>query len=382
MPTKPNSSEVFSRKVAGIISRFVTPLLRFQTTELASVFAIESHQWRVGTQAVPKKGLIYIIARSAYREFEKTYPIENRSDLKAVLDQQFEGQDCIHQIQKTANHQSLVKTFVFDSQLMQSLPAFCVLLPESLVLHAALQQKHCKVALVDQAYTWFLYVRAEHFSSQLASRLCSDLNTFSMVNGVPQEIEELNISPGAKPALLLQGLKSLSPALLLNFVRYKRPQGKALPWRAIGITAFVVLLGYFSASTLYLNWTATSAAQAIAGFGPDVDQVMAQKQQFEDLKTKLDKTQQLLAQQKSSLPVWSLLLHLLQSGANISAFQWQNGQLVVQGTTPVATALVEAITKLPYVSKAAFSEATRRERELDSFSIKIEFRQEAVNAAK
>ncbi|OBP15324.1 hypothetical protein A5320_08140 [Rheinheimera sp. SA_1] len=373
---------MFSSKLAGIVARFITPMLRFQTLEDCYVFAVESYKWRIGTQASPSKGLVYIAARRSYLEFEKVYPIESSSDLKAVLNQQFEGRDCIHLIQKTANHQSLVKTFIFDTKLISALPAFSILLPESVVLHAALQDRHCKSVIRDEGQSWFLYVRAAHFSSQISNIICGDLDTFSMVNGVPQDIEEIDIQPSDKPALLMKGLKSISPTSLLNFIRYKRQQAQPLPWREIGVSTVAGLLCYLSLSSFYLHWTESSASKIVASFGSDVDLVMTEKQQVEELQLKLNKAQQLLLQHENTWPVWSTLLHLLDNGVSLSSFQWQNGHLIVKGTTPVATGLIEALTKLSYVSRATFTDPTRRERDLDSFSIKIEFRLEAEDAKK
>ncbi|MBU2225654.1 MAG: hypothetical protein KKB00_16615 [Gammaproteobacteria bacterium] len=368
--------------MAGIVAHFITPMLRFQTLEDNYVFDVESYKWRIGTQAIPSKGLIYIAARRTYLEFEKVYPIENASDLKAVLNQQFEGRDCIHQVTKASNHQSLVKTFIFDSKLVAGLPAFSILLPESVVLHAALQERHCKSVIRDEGLSWFLYVRSEHFSSQIANAICEDLDSFSMVNGVPQDIEKIEILPYGKPELLMQGLKRLSPSVLLNFTRYKRQQAKPLPWREIGLSTLVGLLFYFSISSFYLQWTERSASKVVEGFGTEVDLLMSEKQQVEDLQLKLNKIQQLLLQQEPTWPVWSTLLHLLDRGVNLSAFQWQNRNLLVKGEIPEATGLIEALIKLPYVSKATFTDPTRRERDLDSFSIKIEFRLEAEDAKK
>jgi len=382
MSTNQGIPQVFSSKLAGIVARFITPMLRFQTIENCYVFAVESYKWRIGTQAIPTKGLVYIAARRTYLEFEKIYPIENISDLKAVLNQQFEGRDCIHQVQKTSSHQSLVKTFIFDSKLVAALPAFSILLPESVVLHAAMQDRHCKLVIRDEGLSWFLYVRSEHFSSQIANAICGDLDTFSMVNGVPQDIEKIEIPLHDKPELLMQGLKRLSPSVLLNFTRYRKQQSKPLPWREIGITTLVGLLFYFSISSFYLQWTESSASKIVEGFGSEVDLVMTEKQQVEDLQLKLTKIQHLLLQQEATWPVWSTLLHLLDLGVNLSAFQWQNGNLLVKGEIPEATGLIEVLTKLPYVNKATFTDPTRRERDLDTFSIKIEFRLEADDAKK
>ncbi len=377
MPIELNSYRHLSRKVTAVLAAFGCGRLRF--IEDRGQFTVRKTPQGWDISSTLASGLLYVVERHCYREIEKTYPIERLADLKDVLAQQYAGEHCSHVISESTEHQRRVVTFVYQKSLKSQLPRFCVLLPESLVLAAAYAGHHKKALIQSEDGSWFLYVRGDKFSSQTASALCPDMDRFAMVHGVPDTIPHESVSATAKIDLLMSGLAKIPPPLYLNFITIQNQASKPVPWKLIGAAAFSVLLAYFTTVTLYLQFVKNGAEQKLQQISSETTKLLKTQRQQEQLLEQLTATQALLSQQQFSSRTWSIAFYFLENDVKISSLLWAEGTLTVQGAVPDAVNLLQRVTALPYVRQAKFSESTRRERDLDNFSMAIVFADEVTH---
>ena len=377
MPIDSNLYRRSSRNFTAALAAFGVGRLRFIGGQGQFSVSRTSDGWSLSETS--KNGLLYVAERNCYREIEKIYPIERLTDLRSVLAQQYAGEHCAHIIFDAADHQRRVITFVYHKFLKSKLPRICILLPESFVLAAFFEGNHNKSVIQSNAGQWFLYVRGNRFSSQIAGTLCPDIERFSVIHGAPDTISQEYVSVTEKNALIINGLRKISPQLYWNFITTHTHNSKPFPWKSIGLVIFAGMLTYFSAVTLYLEYVQREAVQRLELISSETTLLVKKQQQQEQISTQLEAIQNLINQQQASNRLWSVVFYFIDNEVKISSLRWEEGQFTVQGGAPDADKLLQRVTEMPYVKQATFSEATRRERGMDSFSMAIVFVDEPNN---
>lgn len=321
---------------------------------------------------------VSIISRSLYSEYHKAYPIAEINELKQVLKQQFADKLAIHLISADVNHQRQVVSFIFSSKLAERLPFFCLLLPESLVVHAGLEDDVVQADLGGAR--WFLYKNGRTFSSQLGSALCASLTSFALIQGVPENTLSVYYDDKSMPSLLLKGLKNLTPKSLYSAVNFAIPTTSQLPWKAISITCIAALVLYFSIVSAYLAAVYPAREAEVAQLNDTVQSVFLKQKQYESVLQQIQEVNDEISKHRSVYPLWLVSRHLLELNVTMQSAELIGHELTIVGNTDNAIQVLSAITELDFVNTASFSQPTRRSRGRETFTIRISLKIEAPYA--
>lgn len=363
--------------VSRLVNSFLLRLSGYVDTDGVKLFKQGNGGICFKAETENKLPLISIVGRTLYSEYHKSYPIADLRELKQVLKQLHSDRMAIHLISQEVNHQRQVMSFVFSPKLNNNLPTLCFLLPESLVAYAGLKEEILQAEFYGK---WFLYKNDKFFSSQLVSSLCSNLQTFGLIHGIPETTSTASFTESDTPSFLFQSVKKLNTSQMVSAFRFALPERKAIPWKPLMFIGVGALTLYFSFISLYLAVVYPDREEQVRQLSDQVQSALSTQEKYDLTYEQLDVVYSELNRQRSVFPVWLVLKHLAGLDVDLQSSELTGDELVVNGRAENAIQILSAISDLSIVKSASFSQPTRRSRNQEVFSIRIAFKPEAWNA--
>jgi hypothetical protein len=362
----------------SLIKKLMSDLLQKWTRQsvvywLDQPLMLTTDQWcwaALDGQPRPYFARIVILARKHYLEFVKTYPLTDKTELKAVLSEEYaEHPYVLHQFDTSEPNQTKVCSFVLSPAVISSAEAW-VFFPETLLLATSFAQSN---VVIDCAEQQFYLHSAEGLSvSQRHGPLCSTATMFSLNNGLPESLPVVQLVGQGYIESVLLGLKTcVLKGRSWGCWTIGKNFAADIKWRTL--TGFVggALALYLILVTLYMNLSIEIRQTAIAELGPGVNQLLDSQSRQQQLAQSYSSLSLLRKDTGSTAQVWSLVQSLVAAKVNLFALSYENKTLTIRGSAARATDVLSALLNSPYVKTAEFSAPVRNENGVEVFVIAI-----------
>jgi len=336
--------------------------------------------------------LMLIVARPFYSEQARSYPIENKKELKKLLaleaDASSSGEDLVFHhwpSNKThddkGNSQSQINLWQFSKEV----PSAFLRLPETLLL-ALSCNKNQVLALNtktegDTEDNEHNNEKAELFVTRSNSSIYS-LTKTSVINSVQRFAMSVGVAQSksqttaiiAKQGLATQlalGCKVLTLPLIASFIQKPKVADRLQLLKNTAIPLLLVLAVYLAGSSAYLVYKENSLQQQLANQSSDVSAALNQQVNVDQQLSRYQALQGFVATQRNTADLWLVMSKLLPQ-AQFTNVRIAAGRYVLRGKTKKATDLLELLSVNQAVKGAKFDFPVRKSRGQESFVISFE----------
>ncbi|WDE13269.1 hypothetical protein [Thalassomonas haliotis] len=310
---------------------------------------------------------LLILSRQYYSELAKTYPIDNKSELKKLLKLEFIDEPSTHYHvwhQKDGYSQVNIWRFV------NNIPAALITLPESLLI--ALGNDDAQVAQVKTDSTLFVGRHNALVHSALSNTVITSCQRFVMSTGVLDSRPIRNISADTFAQQLASGFnKAIFPALSA-FIRAPERALNLQIVKKILIPFSLVFSCYLIASSTYLVGINYLLQQGGKDQTKEINQVLAAQQEVDLSLQRFLQLKAFWAEQQNSSQLWLVLPELFPY-AQFSNIRIVDGRYVLRGSAQKATDLLARLSSLEQVVDAKFDYPTRKSKGRELFVIGFSF---------
>lgn len=350
------------------------------TNELRGVRFNRADQQIVYSQALPASVDVLVLGKEHYREENRVLPIQSRRELNKILALECAANDSdivTYHIGDYIDGERRVVLWHCSAQLLIDKglkPLF--ILPETLLLLSAKPEQ--LVILEREEKTFWFYNRQGHYLSAGKKGLIANTSMFKASAGLADDTKQCDINAdNYLPALFAQMTAVLSGNLLGLRTRLHKMEPK--DWRDYakycGLSAVLLLGGYFSLTSLYLQMRLDSAVTTSAGYGDQTKAIFALQNQL----TKVEAQQAQLAQVDSKLGapsvIWRLLSPLIQQGISVDQISYlPDGTFLLRGVADKDTAVLEFLNNDEIVMEPQLRAATRSSDKGDAFDISLKIK--------
>jgi len=309
------------------------------------------------------KSLLLIACRRYYTELSRSYPIENRSEVKKLVKLEYQGQKVFYKIAKVDNGKTQVNIWVFSAQLPQAF----LTLPESLLFSTLLTNNDI-LKVNGQHSPLFVAKHNEVVSSQLAGALITNPQSFAMAIGLPGNAKVNELTPEARVSALLTSLKALSIADLSLFFTLPPVKPTSHTIKTALLPSVVLFVMYMFGSSAYLLVYKAYLQSQIEQQTDGINTALDISANMEAQLARYTVTRKFMSKQKDVAAVWLVMVELFPE-AEFSRFQLEQGRFVLAGQVERATTLLEQLNAHPFVKEARFDNPTRNSRGKEYFVI-------------
>lgn len=372
----PKIVEIWPQLPTGIVpllQKLVETFVSVCSKQQLSSWKFTSHNAVLVNTTTAK--FIQILGRECYSEQHKQYPALSGSALKAVLAQEFSGQQVLHRVGLLQNGQQQVTTYLLFPTVTDKLKTG-FWLPETLLLGSALPGEI--LAIQESGQRFFCCQWNDQSYSGLQTAICADANRFKMVQGLPTDLPVRHLSQSEYQLFLLRGLSALP---LQSYAGFWRTQQSSISfnWRAVLGAGLIGWSCYLALVSGGLHWQNSRIQQQSEVMGPKVNELLDLQKQYETTRALqqeiADSFQQAVYPEQLSL----LLLSLTSEQVTVERVQLKGGAAELTARAAKATAALSAIQQMPFVASANYTNATRRVGESEQFTVSIQFRSGAAS---
>jgi len=348
---------------------------------------------KVTTDKADKKpnNLILIVARPFYSEQARSYPIDNKKELKKLLaleaDSSSNAEDVIfhHWPSNKANDdkgnsQSQINLWQFSKQV----PNAFLRLPETLLL-ALTCKKNQVLALTtdseadsdgnsngnkDKAELYLTRSNSSVYSLTKTS-VINSVQRFAMSVGIAQSKSTNVIANKNLATQLALGCKSLTLPLITSFIQKPKVADRLQLLKNTAIPLLLVLAVYLASTSAYLVYKENSLQQQLANQSSDVSAALTQQVNVDKQLSRYQTLQGFVATQRNTAYLWLVMAKLLPQ-AQFTNVRITGERYVLRGKATKATDLLELLSVNQAVKGAKFDFPVRKNRGQESFVISFE----------
>jgi hypothetical protein len=310
-----------------------------------------------------KNPAIIIIARPFYRESSKQYPIENKGEVKKLLQLELQEQanSYFYNWGIKDNH-SLVNIWHFN----ESVPEAFIRIPESLVI--AFSANNHQITLCQTDKPIFVSRSKPIIHSMAKAGHINSSTRFAMSAGITQAHPDKIIESRSIGYELAKGLKSLGLSVLASFVQLPKSENRVLLIKKAVVPFAVLCSAYLIVTSAYLTIKVSLLEPQLSQQGSQVNLALQQQSLFDRNIKRYQSLKSLLGSQHNTAPLWLVMLEVFPQ-AKFTNIGFINQRIVLRGETTKATSLLEQLTNNPLVDNAKFDFATRQIRKKEVFVI-------------
>ncbi|WP_404341346.1 hypothetical protein [Pseudoalteromonas mariniglutinosa] len=321
------------------------------------------------------KPWLLIVARKHYSILHKSYPALSLTELKALLKISQQHQNTLKSLIEITINKEIdgfdVKTIIFDNEYATQLSQAWLLIPETEVLAQQLTDKqlyelHTPVGLLFYSQSDFV----SH--SAYCGGLIHSITTYKHSIGVADDVTVNKIAQQHYLSFLAEQFSSLSVTQLPKIASFNK-NNKVSPWQLHALYWGPLLsISLYLAVAVGWQWFSISQTeQAIASQSENANELLLQKQQLDQLNSKIALFNQHIANHPLALSDWEVVNSALSTGMIINRFSFRQGKLTLTGESANANATISEITKLSQVKSAIFTSGVRKYRGSERFEIEI-----------
>jgi len=332
-----------------------------------------------------KQPLILIVSRPFYSEQTRTYPVDNKSELKKLLALEL-SELTIDEKANTYYH-----NWGSDSSLMNGsskvnlwkfqniVPSAFLQLPESLLLAITIkntqiiQKQETQEKSIQKEGTQNLYITrlGDTIYSLVQTNIISSVQRFAMSVGISQVEDTKIIENNNLAEQLALGMKKLPLPLVMDFIQLPQVESRLSFFKKIFIPSLFVIIMYLFASSGYLSYKLHSLQGKLESQKEEVSSTLQNQINFDQKLTRYTALQKFLSTQKNYSPVWLIMADLFPV-AQFTNIRIEQKRFVIRGSSVKATQVLDILSKNERVKNAKFDFPTRRNRNRDVFVISFD----------
>lgn len=344
---------------------------RWQAWWLARLVWIAADRRALGTQALADWALVAIIGREHYRERRKLYPIRSWREVATVAALECpEGRATITYIGPWQDDHREVTFFELEPAFVASEQKSLLWVPESVLVAEGLEP----FGVADVERDGLRYFCSRAGASQLCGGLIRSPQSYALGVGIPTDVPPVRIDESALLESLAQRVQRVP---LSNWARSLRPGvgAQALEWlrpASLAVTASALL--YLLLVSAYLVGAQRWREYQIARMGPEVGTLLQMQRRVDASGREATLLANVLQSKNETYRIWELAGLVWRGGGVLSSLLLLDREITLRGSTPVATDLLSALSKLPGFEGAKFAAPVRQAGNREEFTIVIQLR--------
>ena len=330
------------------------------------VKSAENNTW-VPTPELP---FWLILSRACYTEQTRSFPAIELQDLKAVLKLEYGNDPAVRYLIVDAEP-DVSRRFVIVWRLRPELALGSrIWIPETLALSLGLSDNSVVryQSRVVATQDFWLAKSSRGLVSTPVSLGINSASAFAMGASLPEPEKVEILSSTELPQVMLKGLRGFTVAHMLSLLPNLDARA-ILPKVALGLAPLaVILMVYLGVSSAYLAWQKSRLEVNLGAVNGDVVQILDARTRYESAAESLTEMSAWLNQQSPAANAWLVLRPLLDT-VRVESFRREYNRIVIAGTAPRATDVLERLSADPRIFDARFDEPTSQSGNRDYFII-------------
>lgn len=313
---------------------------------------------------------IVVLGRGQYSEWIKRYPVADEAELKAILASQQNDQNyAIYQLGPVVNQQRQVQCWQFDKELFTRFPAAKCWLPESWLIKPLLTEEHSIALVQSPGGVFFAALKDEHIVSASRTPMLNSTSLFCSAHGLSaKSAAELQLSS----AQIFPALENLSASDWWRGCRLSVGSQSKMKLTAGALALSALFVAYQILSSVYLLAMTASFEAKQSSKQQQIEQMLQVQNRLQNDTELLAVQQRIVMDKQFSYPVWALMAALVNQGAELTNVQFSEQKVLLRGQSASATDVLTFLQKQPWVKKADFESAVRRQGDKESFVILLQ----------
>ncbi len=317
---------------------------------------------------------VVIVSKQYYREENKTYPIANKRELNKILslEASSESELKIYRIGPDVDGERNVTFWIIQKSVLAPYKRLVAVIPETALLTDT-HQGTVFERVSDNVSTWFYQNKDGKTFSASQSPILRDVQVFKASCGLSQDAEVTVLDDStlinhieALPATFwIQALKDF---FTTSVNKSDVDLGKYA--RGLGITAALMLSVYLSATSAYLWLRSESLSTTIEESVEQTGELFSARKKIEAAQSELALIEDASAVVSASPEIWTVAVALMKSDVSLSSIGFlSGGRILIKGKAASGIKALETVKQEEHVIEAQFYSPTRRNKNLDDFSI-------------
>lgn len=291
---------------------------------------------------------IVIIAREHYQEFDKVYPVPDKSDVKNIIENEFQNLKMVS-IESKDLTSSNAKIFAFDDTAEAFLnEQFCIYVPETLLSQFLKDSELTTVERLGQTVN--LIRKGDTVYSAAGIGLYQDPNMFLFSSGAGEAESRASLNQEDYFQQLLNHIAQLKfpdlPMILGGQVAHRKLIA-SLHFPSIAAGAVLSIGLYW-----LMLWGNLQLAQAHTGdetSAAEVKQVIQSKQKLEEQLTLVHQLNGARNNNVSGDMIWKLVAELLENGVSVGSLLYEEEELKLNLLAPSSAEAVKLLRSMKQV---------------------------------
>jgi hypothetical protein len=325
-----------------------------------------------GSAPLDEPSWIVVVHRGGYSETIRAFPAIERADLDALLALEL-GNDARIRYSVSLVDQSIdaTRSYVTVWQLNADIDLKGRLwIPETAAIATGLEVgsiARYTSFTSDQQQIWLARSARGVVSTPRSSRI-DTVSSFAIGASLPVPAAEHVMTTEELPLRIADGLGRFTPKQWLDFMPRVNWSQVLQTTLIKSIPLALVLAAYLGASSVYLWWSNSQLEARLGGANTDVSEILEERSRYESNLDSLVALHEWLEGQYPAADVWRVISPLLET-VQFEAVRREYRRVVITGTAPKATDVLEALVAHPDVIDARFDQATSQRSNRDSFVI-------------
>ena len=311
-----------------------------------------------------------VLSRACYTEQTRSFPAIELNDLKAVLKLEYGADPSVRYLIVDAEP-DVSRRFVMVWRLRSELDLGSrIWIPETLALSLGLSDNAVAryQSKVGATQDYWLAKSARGLVSTPVSLGINSASAFAVGASLPEPQAVESLSSRELPRALVRGLAGFKAAHVLSLLPAIDVR-TMLPRVALGLAPLALMLvGYLGVSSAYLAWQKDRLEADLGAVNGDVVQILDARTRYESAAESLTEMSAWLKQQSPAADAWLVLRPLLDT-VRVESFRREYNRIVIAGTAPRATEVLERLSADTRVVDARFDEPTSQSGNRDYFII-------------
>lgn len=347
---------------------------------------------KAGLHEVPAntdKIRVALIGKQHYTELKKEYPIQNKRELKQILQLEYPTDEHAMSFFTIGDFSEGMRSVTiwkmkFDVNEALGMTSGLVI-PEGALINQAIPEKSILTLKFDEEKIehWFYRDQNSLPHSGAKRGLIQSAERFLASVGIAETVESkqyawsdyVDFLQEKLPLFLLQASSSFfytHSSAIPDYASFVKP---------FSLIATVVLGGYLSLSSAYLVLRNSSAEEEAIRLSQEAKSVFQLREQAKSQLAQLDELAMLSEGISASSLIWKEIGSLMKQGVEFQSISFlPDGRYIIRGNADSATSVLSVFSGNDVYQGAKFYSATQRRKERDYFSITTQLASQSMES--
>lgn len=306
--------------------------------------------------------VILVVARQFYQEVNRSYPLDNKREVKRLIELEFEGQRVLSRIIKSENGKTSANIWIIKDEVPKAL----VLIPESYLYSTILDSE--SILQIKSSPKQFITIQNDVLHSQIANGLIANTSDFTTSIGAPSTHKVVDVDNTGIVGLFINAFNTIPLNFILTFfVAPKIEITKIVVSRAI-FPAFCIGLLYVLASSVFVYGKKAYLEDVIQTQRGNVNKILSINDSVDQKFAEYKAITRFLESKINTERLWFVMPDIFDNAA-ITRLEFSLGRFVVYGEAERATSLLSILNANKHVNEAQFDNPVRTNRGKEVFVV-------------